>query len=135
MKVKNLIERLKQFDQNKQIVFYNDQLENMWECDIENDSSNNDDVVITTYNEENNDQLKFLLLSHGFIFNDSINNNNMNKQLQKPDLSIKELTKILFNTLRDENKLAIKMIVREYQEKQLNKREQWIITCKEQYNK
>ena len=52
MKVKNLIERLKQFDQNKEIVFYNDQLENMWECDIENDSSNNDDVVITTYNEE-----------------------------------------------------------------------------------
>ena len=47
-----------------------------------------------------------------------------NKQLQKPDLSIRELTKILFNTLRDENKLAIKMIVREYQEKQLNKREQ-----------
>ena len=135
MKVKNLIERLKRFDQNKEIVFYNDQLENMWECDIENDSSNNDDVVITIYNEENNDQLKFLLLSHGFIFNDSINNNNMNKQLQKPDLSIRELTKILFNTLRDENKLAIKMIVREYQEKQLNKRELWIITCKEQYNK
>ena len=53
MKVKNLIKRLKQFDQNKEIVFYNDQLENMWECDIENDSSNNDDVVITTYNEEN----------------------------------------------------------------------------------
>ena len=42
----------------------------------------------------------------------------MNKQLQKPDLSIRELTKILFNTLRDENKLAIKMIVREYQQKQ-----------------
>ena len=35
---------------------------------------------------ENNDQLKFLLLSHGFIFNDSINNNNMNKQLQKQNL-------------------------------------------------
>jgi len=47
------------------------------------------------------------------------------KQLQKPDLSIRELTKILFNTLRDENKLAIKMIVREYQEKQLNQRELW----------
>ena len=28
---------------------------------------------------ENNDQLKFLLLSHGFIFNDSINNNNITK--------------------------------------------------------
>ena len=42
----------------------------------------------------------------------------MNKQLQKPDLSIRELTKILFNTLRDENKLAIKMIVRDYQQKQ-----------------
>ena len=47
----------------------------------------------------------------------------MNKQLQKPNLSIRELTKILFDTLRDENKLAIKMIVREYQEKQLNQRE------------
>ena len=46
-----------------------------------------------------------------------------NKQLQKPDLSIRELTKILFNTLRDENKLAIKIIFREYQEKQLNQRE------------
>jgi len=42
----------------------------------------------------------------------------MNKQLQKPDLSIRELTKILFNTLRDENKLAIKIIVRDYQQKQ-----------------
>ena len=41
-----------------------------------------------------------------------------NKQLQKPDLSIRELTKILFDTLRDENKLAIKIIVREYQQKQ-----------------
>jgi hypothetical protein len=54
MKVKNLIERLKGFNQNKEIVFYHDQLENMWECDIENDSSNNDDVVITIYNEETN---------------------------------------------------------------------------------
>ena len=40
------------------------------------------------------------------------------KQLQKPNLSIRELTKILFNTLRDENKLAIKIIVRDYQQKQ-----------------
>ena len=46
------------------------------------------------------------------------NGTQMNKQLQKPDLSIRELTKILFNTLRDENKLAIKMIVRDYQQKQ-----------------
>ena len=38
----------------------------------------------------------------------------MNKQLQKKDLSIRELSKILFNTLKDENKLAIKMIVRNY---------------------
>jgi hypothetical protein len=52
MKVKNLIKRLKQFNQNKEIVFYNDQLENMWECDIENDGCNNRDVVITIYNEE-----------------------------------------------------------------------------------
>ena len=36
-------------------VFYNDQLENMWECDIENDNSNNDDVVITIYNEEDDE--------------------------------------------------------------------------------
>ena len=55
MKVKDLIKRLKRFDQNKKIVFYNDQLENMWECDIENDSSNNDDVVITIYNEEDDE--------------------------------------------------------------------------------
>jgi hypothetical protein len=54
MKVKNLIKRLKGFNQNKEIVFYHDQLENIWECDIENDSSNNDDVVITIYNEETN---------------------------------------------------------------------------------
>ena len=47
-----------------------------------------------------------------------------NKQLQKPDLSIRELTKILFNTLRDENKLAIKMIVREYQQKQRGNNEE-----------
>ena len=40
------------------------------------------------------------------------------KQLQKPNLSIRELTKILFNTLRDENKLAIRIIVRDYQQKQ-----------------
>ena len=40
------------------------------------------------------------------------------KQLQKPDLSIRELTKILFNTLKDENKLAIKIIVRDHQQKQ-----------------
>ena len=42
----------------------------------------------------------------------------MKNNLQKPDLSIRELTKILFNTLKDENKLAIKMIVRDYQQKQ-----------------
>ena len=47
-----------------------------------------------------------------------------NKQLQKPDLSIRELTKILFNTLRDENKLAIKMIVRKYQQKQRGNNEE-----------
>ena len=48
----------------------------------------------------------------------------INKQLQKPDLSKRELTKILFNTLRDENKLAIKMIVREYQQKQRGNNEE-----------
>ena len=48
MKVKNLIERLKRFNQNKEIVFYNDQLENMWECDIENDSSNDFEMLATS---------------------------------------------------------------------------------------
>ena len=43
----------------------------------------------------------------------------MNKQLKKKDLSIKELTKILFNTLKDENKLAIRIIVRDYNNKQM----------------
>jgi len=44
----------------------------------------------------------------------------MNKQLQKKDLSIRELSKILFNTLKDENKLAIKMIVRNYNNSKTN---------------
>ena len=39
-----------------------------------------------------------------------------NKQLSK-----RELVKILFNTLKDENGLAIKMIVREYNNKQMEK--------------
>jgi len=43
----------------------------------------------------------------------------MNKQLKKKDLSIRELTEILFNTLKDENKLAIRMIVRDYNNKQM----------------
>ena len=34
-------------------------------------------------------------------------------------LSKRELTKILFNTLKDENGLAIKMIVRDYNNKQM----------------
>ena len=38
----------------------------------------------------------------------------MNKQLSK-----RELTKILFNTLKDENGLAIRMIVRDYNNKQM----------------
>jgi len=41
----------------------------------------------------------------------------MNKQIQQ-NLSVRELTKILFNTLKDENKLAIRMIVRDYNNKQ-----------------
>ena len=36
-------------------------------------------------------------------------------------LSKRELTKILFNTLKDENGLAIRMIVREYNNKQMEK--------------
>ena len=39
-----------------------------------------------------------------------------NKQLSK-----RELIKILFNTLKDENGLAIRMIVREYNNKQMEK--------------
>jgi hypothetical protein len=42
----------------------------------------------------------------------------INKQLQQ-NLSIRELTKILFNTLKDENGLAIRMIVRDYNNKQM----------------
>jgi hydroxypyruvate isomerase len=42
----------------------------------------------------------------------------MNKQLQQ-NLSVRELTKILFNTLKDENGLAIRMIVRDYNKKQM----------------
>ena len=38
----------------------------------------------------------------------------MNKQLSK-----RELAKILFNTLKDENGLAIRMIVRDYNNKQM----------------
>ena len=34
-------------------------------------------------------------------------------------LSKRELTKILFNTLKDENGLAIRMIVRDYNNKQM----------------
>jgi hypothetical protein len=45
----------------------------------------------------------------------------MNKQLVKQDLSIRELTKILFDTLKDENGLAIRIIVREYNNKQMEK--------------
>ena len=44
-----------------------------------------------------------------------------NDNLIKQNLSVRELSKILFDTLKDENGLAIKMIVREYNNKQLNK--------------
>ena len=47
------------------------------------------------------------------------NNNNLIKQ----NLSVRELSKILFDTLKDENGLAIRMIVREYNNKQLNKKD------------
>jgi len=46
----------------------------------------------------------------------------MNSQIVKQDLSIRELTKKLFNTLKDENGLAIKMIVRNYNNKQMEKK-------------
>jgi len=38
--------------------------------------------------------------------------------MSKQNLSVRELTKILFNTLKDENGLAIRMIVRDYNNKQ-----------------
>ena len=47
MKVKDLIRRLKKFDQEKDIVFYNKLLdEKHWECDIQNDEWNTEDVRI-----------------------------------------------------------------------------------------
>jgi len=42
--------------------------------------------------------------------------------LIKQNLSVRELTKKLFNTLKDENLLAIRMIVREYNNKQWSKK-------------
>ena len=39
--------------------------------------------------------------------------------MSKQNLSVRELTKILFNTLKDENGLAIRMIVRDYNNKQM----------------
>ncbi len=50
------------------------------------------------------------------------NNNYITKgQLDeiKKQLSKRELAKILFNTLKDENGLAIRMIVRDYNNKQM----------------
>ena len=41
--------------------------------------------------------------------------------MNKQNLSVRELTKILFNTLKDENGLAIRMIVRNYNNKQMEK--------------
>tara|TARA_E500000331_G_scaffold126084_1_gene123730 strand:+ start:833 stop:1012 length:180 start_codon:yes stop_codon:yes gene_type:complete len=43
-----------------------------------------------------------------------VNNRIINKQLSK-----RELTKILFNTLKEQNGLAIRMIVRDYNNKQM----------------
>jgi len=42
--------------------------------------------------------------------------------MKKQNLSIRELSKILFNTLKDENSLAIRMIVRDYNNKQMEKK-------------
>jgi hypothetical protein len=46
----------------------------------------------------------------------------MNKQLVRKNLSVRELSKILFETLKGENGLAIRMIVREYNNKQMEKK-------------
>ena len=40
-------------------------------------------------------------------------------QLKYKQKNLRELTKILFNTLKDENGLAIRMIVRDYNNKQM----------------
>ena len=45
----------------------------------------------------------------------------MSKQLQQ-NLSVRELIKILFNTLKDEDGLAIRMIVKDYNNKQMEKK-------------
>ena len=46
----------------------------------------------------------------------------MNSQIVKQNLSLRELIKKLFNTLKDENGLAIRMIVREYNNKQMEQK-------------
>ena len=46
----------------------------------------------------------------------------MTSQIVKQNLSLRELTKKLFNTLKDENGLAIRMIVREYNNKQMEQK-------------
>ena len=40
-------------------------------------------------------------------------------QLKYKQKNLRELSKILFNTLKDENGLAIRMIVRDYNNKQM----------------
>ena len=65
-----------------------------------------------------NDEFYEMWLNKAYkYYNDNLFKKQMNKQLQQ-NLSVRELTKILFNTLKDENGLAIRMIVRNYNNKQ-----------------
>ena len=43
-----------------------------------------------------NDQLKFLLLSHGFIFNDSINNNNITRGINEKSKTKRNIQAICY---------------------------------------
>jgi hypothetical protein len=57
MKVKDFIKQLSKFDQNLDVVFYNDRLdENHWGCELSVDNCNGKDLMIyPTIEEGNND--------------------------------------------------------------------------------
>ena len=53
MKVKNFIKQLSKFDQNLDVVFYNDRLdENHWGCELSVDNCNGKDLMIYPTIEE-----------------------------------------------------------------------------------
>ena len=57
MKVKDFIKQLSKFDQNLDVVFYSDRLdENHWGCELSVDNCNGKDLMIyPTIEEGNND--------------------------------------------------------------------------------